>query len=328
MFDYAYPTAIRPQAKDIIRTWLHYTMLRCVQLTGKMPWHEAWIMGYGVDEKGEKMSKSKGNVIDPFPVIQKYGADTFRFWSASEANLGYDFRCSEQRIAGAQKFLSKLWNIGRFLSSFEVIEERKAPQHLEPSDRWILAELARLVKECRRGYSEYNFFVPANAIRDFTWHLFAAHYIEMVKGRAYATNNNSSNKDNNKNDDEDVGKRSALYTLHRCFSTILSLIAPITPFIVEELWMKMYSSETSTIHRQAIFRKKEKEEEVDEDTEMTKYTKAIIDFNSMVWNKKKETISKETGKPLSLKDPIDIPVPPELEQFGQDLKAMHNLTAR
>jgi valyl-tRNA synthetase len=322
MFDYAYPTAIRPQAKDIIRTWLHYTMLRCVQLTGKIPWHEAWIMGYGVDEKGEKMSKSKGNVIDPFPVIQKYGADTFRFWSASEANLGYDFRCSEQRIAGAQKFLSKLWNIGRFLSSFEVIDERQAPPQLEPSDRWILAELARVVKECRRGYREYNFFVPANAIRDFTWHLFAAHYIEMVKGRAYTAN---TNDDNNKNDEEEErSKRSALYTLHQCFSTILSLIAPVIPFIVEELWTKMYSSET-TIRRQAMFRK---EEEVEEDAEMTKYTKAIIDFNSMVWNKKKETVSKETGKPLSLKDPIDIPVPPELKQFEQDLKAMHNLTAR
>jgi valyl-tRNA synthetase len=322
MFDYAYPTAIRPQAKDIIRTWLHYTMLRCVQLTGKMPWHEAWIMGYGVDEKGEKMSKSKGNVIDPFPVIQKYGADTFRFWSASEANLGYDFRCSEQRIAGAQKFLSKLWNIGRFLSSFEVIEERQAPQQIEPSDRWILAELAQLVKECRRGYSDYNFFVPANAIREFTWHLFAAHYIEMVKGRAYATNKNNSYS-NNSNDDEDRGKRSALYTLHRCFSTILSLIAPVIPFIVEELWTKMYSNDI-TIHRQAIFRIEDEEEY----NEMTKYTKHIIDFNSMVWNKKKETISKETGKPLSLKDPLEIPVPQELEQFGQDLKAMHNLTAR
>jgi valyl-tRNA synthetase len=254
-------------------------------------------------------------------VIQKYGADTFRFWSASEANLGYDFRCSEQRIAGAQKFLSKLWNIGRFLSSFEVIDERQAPPQLEPSDRWILAELARVVKECRRGYKEYNFFVPANAIRDFTWHLFAAHYIEMVKGRAYTTNNNNDSN----NDDEDGGRRSALYTLHRCFSTILSLIAPVIPFIVEELWAKMYSSET-TIHRQAMFRKELKE--VEEDAEMTKHTKHIIDFNSMVWNKKKETISKETGKPLSLKDPIDIPVPPELEQFGQDLKAMHNLTAR
>ena len=320
IFDYAYPTTIRPQAKDIIRTWLHYTMLRCVQLTGKMPWHEAWIMGYGVDEKGEKMSKSKGNVIDPFPVVQKYGADTFRFWSASEANLGYDFRCSEQRIAGAQKFLSKLWNIGRFLSSFEVIEER--PQHLEPSDRWILAELAQLVKECRRGYSDYNFFVPANAIREFTWHLFAAHYIEMVKGRAYAANNNSHSNNSN-NDDEYMGKRSALYTLHRCFSTILSLIAPVIPFIVEELWTKMYSNET-TIHRQAMFRI----EEGEEDAEMTKYTKHIIDFNSMVWNKKKETISKETGKPLSLKDPIDISVPPELEQFREDLKTMHNVLPR
>src|SRR3712207_4533537 len=122
--------------------------------------------------------------------------------------------------------------------------------------------------------------------------------------------------------------RSALYTLHRCFSTILLLIAPVIPFIVEELWTKMYSSET-TIHRQTMFRKEEEElKELEEDVEMTKYTKAIIDFNSMVWNKKKETISKETGKPLSLKDPIDIPVPSELEQFGQDLKAMHNLTAR
>jgi valyl-tRNA synthetase len=284
-------------------------------------------MGYGVDEKGEKMSKSKGNVIDPFPVIQKYGADTFRFWSASEANLGYDFRCSEQRIAGAQKFLSKLWNIGRFLSSFEVIGERQAPPHLEPSDRWILVELARVIKECRRGYAEYNFFVPANAIRDFTWHLFAAHYIEMVKGRAYTANTNDGS---NKNDEEEQqrGRRSALYTLHRCFSTILLLIAPVIPFIVEELWTKMYSSET-TIHIQAMFKKEEEQlEEIEEDAEMTKYTKAIIDFNSMVWNKKKETISKETGKPLSLKDPIDIPVPPELEPFGQDLKAMHNLTER
>ena len=324
MFHYAYPTAIRPQAKDIIRTWLHYTMLRCVQLAEKIPWHEAWIMGYGVDEKGEKMSKSKGNVIDPFPVIQKYGADTFRFWSASEANLGYDFRCSEQRIAGAQKFLSKLWNIGRFLSSFEVIEEIQAPQHLEPSDRWILAELDRLVKECRLGYKEYNFFVPANAIRDFTWHLFAAHYIEMVKGRAYAATKN--NDDDNSKNDGNEGTRSALYALHKCFSTILSLSAPVIPFIVEELWTKMYSSESS-IHRQAIFKEDQMEQGAQEDAEMTKYTKVIIDFNSMVWNKKKETISKETGKPLSLKDPIDIPIPLELEQFGQDLKAMHNLTA-
>ncbi|WP_415281305.1 valine--tRNA ligase [Candidatus Nitrososphaera sp. FF02] len=299
LFDYAYPAALRPQAKDIIRTWLHYTMLRCVQLTEKMPWTDAWIMGYGVDEKGEKMSKSKGNVIDPFPVIQQHGADTFRFWSASEANLGYDFRCSEQRIAGSQKFLSKLWNVGRFLSSFEI--ETKRPAQLEASDKWILAELAQLVQECRRGYDGYNFFVPANAIRDFTWNVFAAHYIEMVKARAY---------------EDRPGHASALYTLHKVFSTILVLLAPLTPFISEELWTKMYSDKS--IHHQQL-------PEVKEDAESAKYTKAISDFNSLVWNKKKETISKETGKPLSLKDPLEIAVPDELAPFASDLTTMHNL---
>jgi valyl-tRNA synthetase len=304
LHNYTYPAAVRPQAKDIIRTWLHYTMLRCVQLTGKLPWSEAWIMGYGVDEKGEKMSKSKGNVIDPFPVIQQYGADTFRFWSASEANLGYDFRCSEQRIAGAQKFMSKLWNVGRFLSSFDVVSDR--PAELEASDRWILAELAKLVEECQRGYDEYNFFVPANAVRDFTWNLFAAHYVEMVKGRAYSQ--------------ESPGHDSALYTLHKCFKTVLLLLAPITPFIAEELWTKMYSNKT--IHHQELPHFNQQPEA---DGEMTKFTTPITEFNSLVWNKKKETVSKETGKPLSLKDPIDIPVPDQLTPFRKDLEEMHNL---
>ncbi len=312
LFDYAYPTALRPQAKDIIRTWLHYTMLRCVQLTGRMPWSDAWIMGYGVDEKGEKMSKSKGNVIDPFPIIHQYGADTFRFWSASEANLGYDFRCSEQRIAGSQKFLSKLWNVGRFLSSFDVLKEQ--PAQLEASDKWILAELARLIKECRRGYDEYNFFIPANAIRDFTWNIFAAHYLEMVKGRAY--------------DSSHAGHASALYTLHKVFSTVLLLLAPMTPFISEELWSKMYSEKnnSSSIHHHQLPSMVEKGEDFDE--LFAKYTKAITDFNSQVWNKKKETISKETGKPMSLKDPIEIAVPDELEPFAADLISMHNLISK
>ena len=98
LYNHVYPTNIRPQAKDIIRTWLYYSMLRCFQLTDKVPWSSAWIMGYGVDEKGEKMSKSKGNVIDPFPIIHHYGADAFRFWSASEGSLGHDFRCSDTGI--------------------------------------------------------------------------------------------------------------------------------------------------------------------------------------------------------------------------------------
>ena len=227
-FDKVYPASIRPQAKDIVRTWLYYTLLRCQQLTGKKPWTEAWIMGYGLDEKGTKMSKSKGNAIDPLPVIEKFGADTFRFWSASEVNHGYDFRCNEQKIESTKKFLSKLWNISRFLSNFPVIKETA---NITPTtvDKWILHELDELIKKCKNGYDQYNFFIPAIAIREFTWNIFAAHYIEMVKKRAYGEGVTDKQRD------------AAVYTLHKVLAAILKLLAPITPFITEYLWQTLYS---------------------------------------------------------------------------------------
>ena len=292
-FKKTYPATIRPQSKDIVRTWLYYTILRCEQLTGKAPWSEAWIMGYGVDEHGTKMSKSKGNVIDPLPIIQKFGADTFRFWSASEINLGYDFRCSEQKIESTKKFLSKFWNVSRFLSGFPVLKSGK----LGATDKWILSELDKLIMECKKGYSEFNFFIPATAIREFTWNLFAAHYIEMVKGRAYGTGFSNEESDG------------AIYTLHKVFSSILRLLAPITPFITDYLWQSLYSDKT--IHKERFVEPENKED-------LTKFTKEIVEFNSNVWNKK-----KETG--LSLKDSITFQVPAILEPFAKDLRVMHNL---
>jgi len=292
-FKKTYPAMIRPQAKDIVRTWLYYTLLRCEQLTGQKPWSEAWIMGYGLDEKGMKMSKSKGNALDPLPIIQKFGADTFRFWSASEINHGYDFRCSEQKIEATKKFLSKLWNVSRFLSSFPVLQSGTPTD----TDKWILSELDKLVAECKKGYLEYNFFIPSVAIREFTWNLFAAHYIEMVKARAYGIGFSEEEKNG------------AIYTLHKTLSTILKLLAPITPFITDFLWQTLYSKET--IH-------KEKQVEQENPEDMTNTTKEVIDFNSKVWNEKK-------SKGLSLKDSISISVPSNLKSFEKDLIAMHNL---
>lgn len=292
-FKKTYPTTIRPQAKDIVRTWLYYTLLRCEMLTGKKPWSEAWIMGYGLDEKGMKMSKSKGNAIDPLPVIEKFGADTFRFWSASEINHGYDFRCNEQKIEATKKFLSKLWNVSRFLSSFPVIEHDK----LTKTDEWILSELDKLIIECKKGYQEYNFFVPAIAVREFTWNVFAAHYIEMVKKRAYGEGFTEEERD------------SAIFTLHKTLSTILKLLAPITPFITEHLWQKLYS-DTSIHHEYHV--------EPQGIKEITGLTEHIVKFNSEVWNEKK-------AKNLSFKDSISFKIPPELEEFSKDLKSMHNL---
>jgi len=292
-FKRTYPTAVRPQAKDIVRTWLYYTLLRCENLTGKKPWSEAWIMGYGLDEKGMKMSKSKGNALDPLPIIEKFGADTFRFWSASEVNHGNDFRCSEQKIESTKKFLTKLWNVSRFLSSFPIVESAD----LADTDKWIISELDKLVKDCKVGFDEYNFFIPATAIREFTWNIFAAQYIEMAKARAYGIEFSEAERDG------------AIYTLHKVLSTLLKLLAPITPYITDFLWQTLYSDKSIHTEQQV-------KEESNED--LTKHTQAISEFNSKVWNTKKE-------KGLSLKDSIKIEIPKELEIFKKDLVAMHNL---
>jgi len=292
-FKRTYPTGVRPQAKDIVRTWLYYTLLRCENLTGKKPWSEAWIMGYGLDEKGLKMSKSKGNALDPLPIIEKFGADTFRFWSASEVNHGNDFRCSEQKIESTKKFLTKLWNVSRFLSSFPIVESAD----LADTDKWIISELDKLVKDCKVGFDEYNFFIPATAIREFTWNIFAAQYIEMAKARAYGIEFSDAERDG------------AIYTLHKVLSTLLKLLAPITPYITDFLWQTLYSDKS--IHT-------EQQTKAESNEDLTQHTQAISDFNSKVWNEKKE-------KGLHLPDSIKIDIPKELEIFKKDLVAMHHL---
>ncbi|MHB8567522.1 MAG: valine--tRNA ligase [Nitrososphaerales archaeon] len=292
-----YPATIRPQGKDIIRTWLHYSIVRCLDITSKVPWKDVWVTGWGLDERGERMSKSKGNVIDPIQMLEKYGAECFRLWTASEVTVGSDYTCSEQKISTPSKFLNKLWNVAKFITSFP--DTGKRPAMLAPSDKWILAELSSLAKECIAGYEDYNFFVPSNKVRDFTWNTLAAHYIELAKGRAYGQGFSSEECE------------SARYTLHECLRTILLLLAPICPFITDEIWTNVYSAES--IHSKN-FPGDMKHQEED-----LKYGSLLQGFNSRVWNEKK-------AKGLSLKDPISIPVPDELVSFSSDLRAMHNLS--
>lgn len=288
-----YPNTLRPQGKDIIRTWLYYTLLRCYQLTGENPFKHAWIMGYGVDEKGEKMSKSKGNVIDPYPILERYGGDSFRFWNAAEASLGSDFRCSEGRISSASKFLTKLWNISRFIS---MLPEPKRAR-LTATDKWILAELSRLIEDCLYGYTDFNFFIPANRIREFTWSIFADHYIEMTKPRAYSQGFTKEEQ------------KAAWYTLHACLKTILILSAPIIPFMTDDIWRQLYSKKS--IHLEQFPKAKW-------ESNLTKLTTKILEFNSAIWSTKKE-------KGMSLRDTILIKIPKSLKLFEKDLKAMHNI---
>ena len=289
-FRIAFPCNIRPQGKEIIRTWLYYSLLRCFQLTGKCAFQNAWIMGWGVDEKGEKMSKSRGNVIDPIPLIEKYGGDAFRFWAASETSLGSDFRCSEARIQGASKFLNKLWNVAKFISSFEKISENEKIK-LENLDEWIISELNRMIEECMKGYKQFNFFIPSNEIRNFVWNIFAPHYLELIKARAYAKN------------------KSALFTLHHCLQKILILFAPVCPFMTDYIFRNLYGK--SVNEEKFPFSLKGKK--------MPFSTAELCELNSVIWKFKKD-------KGLSLKEEIlEFSIPKKFKIIEQDLKETHKI---
>jgi valyl-tRNA synthetase len=292
-FEKTFPSGIRPQAKDIIRTWLYYTILRCYQLTKKPAFQRAWIMGYGVDEKGERMSKSKGNVVDPLPILENYGGDVFRFWNAAEASLGSDFRYSKDRIESSAKFLTKLWNISRFISSFP--QPKKV--ELMPADKWILSELNELIKKCMEGYEKFDFFIPANAIREFTWNLFAPHYIEMIKSRAYGEGFSKEEQE------------AAWYTLHITLKSILKLLAPIVPYVTDFVWRELYSKKS--IHLESF-------PKLEFNFGLEKFTDELIEFNMKIWKTKKD-------RGLSLKAEIEARIPKNLKPFERDLKKMHNL---
>jgi valyl-tRNA synthetase len=298
-FARTYPSQIRPQGKDIIRTWLHYSILRCWSITGILPWSDVWVTGWGLDDRGQKMSKSKGNILEPLPLLQKYGAENFRLWAASEVSIGSDYVTSEEKIAGAGKFLTKLWNIARFVSKIPIPQGDLPFDSLVASDKWILSELSKLAEDCLSGYKDYNFFIPANKIRDFTWNTFAAHYVELAKGRAYGQGFS---------DEERI---SAQYALHECLKSILLLLSPVCPFITEEIWINMYSR--ASIHKETFPDPKKWSQEY------LKQGSELLDFNSRVWNEKK-------AKGLSLKEPVAFQVPSSLKEFERDLIVMHNLT--
>lgn len=296
IFKRAFPCSIRPQGKDIVRTWLYYTLLRVYQLFQAPAFEYVWISGHGVDEYGEAMHKSRGNVVDPEPLIDKFGSDAFRLWSSLEASLGSDVRFSEGRLAGAHRFLTKLWNIARFISGFplEADEEVK----LQPADRWILAELNAVIKHARAGYEKLDFHIPARELRTFTWDLFASHYMELVKGRAYSK-------------EETPQRKAAWYTLHKTLQTILKLLAPICPFITEKIHSTLYAPDES-IHLQLFPEPKRKKQE-------DHPTSTITQFNTEIWKYKKDN-------KLSLRASLaTVTAPKILKPYANDLQRMHNI---
>ena len=299
-FSRAFPASLRPQGMDIVRSWLYYSILRVYLLFKESAFKSVRLSGMGMDAKGAPMHKSKGNVVYPESMFQRYGSDAFRFWSASESRLGSNYRFSEDRVKSAALFVTKLWNIARFISSFPKITDDHA---LDSLDRMMLARLNTVVKECIAGYDELDAYVPANAIRGFAWNVFADHYVEAAKSRAYNQNREFDEK----------SQRSAWFTLHTCLDTTVRLLAPICPFVTEAIWRELYSDES--VHLES-FPQDRKEFE----SELEKALPQLIDFNTAIWKYKKEkniALSQETTATFYS--------PEELKIFEADLKAMHRI---
>jgi valyl-tRNA synthetase len=293
--------SLRPQGKEIVRTWLYYTLLKDYLLTGKTIFNDVWINYHILDENGYKMAKRKGNGIDPHKVMERFGSGPFRLWCALEGNLDRtDFRCSMQRIETAGKVLEKLWNVSKFVSMFEMTSLQEKNIELMEIDKWAIREVNNLAKITKEGFAKYDFHNPVVLIMNFVRDDFASHYLEIVKRRAY-------------NNDEiikftDAQRNGAVKTLQYVLGTILEIIFPIEPAMASFIY-KQVIGEDLTKQSWPEF------EEVNSEI----LTSDLIEFNSAVWKAKKDNS-------LSLKDQVKKAIAPtSLVQVEKELKAMHNI---
>ncbi|MDI6644844.1 MAG: valine--tRNA ligase [Methanobacteriaceae archaeon] len=237
-----YPSKLRQQGHDIIRTWAFYTILRCKALTGYAPFNEVVVNGMVFGDDGHKMSKSRGNVISPEDVITDYGADALRLW-ASNSVPGSDVPFEWKDVKYGYKFIRKFWNAFRFInihiSEFEIDEsEDNFIKTLKPLDKWILSKLNRLNKLVTNSLDSYQFAEAVSHIQRFVWHDFCDEYIESVKYRLYTEKSDMSSS-----------KNAAQYTLKTVILTSLKLLAPFIPHFVEEVYQHINNSKNfSSIH--------------------------------------------------------------------------------
>jgi len=301
LFKKAFGSVMRPHAKDIVRTWLYYSLLRTLQLTNKPAFIEIWISGMVMDEDGRPMSKSLGNSPDPGPIIDKYGVDALRFFGVLEAGLGSDIRFSEDRLAGVSKFMTKIWNVARFISMFPQQKDLDIT-NLTEVDKWVLAELNQLVERIIPECDTLDFHKPAVEIRSFTWNLFADHILEMLKGRAF----NSAGTFN------ETEQKSAWLVLHTALETLLRTMAPITPFVTDSIYRQLYNPKGIHTELYPTPNKRWVSKLVD-------HTDLLLRTNSGFWKFK-----REIGQSLREGLP-EASVSKELEPWGKDLQAMHGI---
>ena len=327
VFEKAFPTALRPQGKEIVRTWLYYTLLKSALLLDKPGFKHVWIDGLGMDPWGRKMSKSLGNGIDADSVLEcgaggrtgswkvkgpqktvslranKIGSECFRLWKACDAQVGDDFQINPEEIE--QKYfgvLTKLFNVARFASQFEVPNNLdQVPENLSIEDRWIISEFQNTMSAVKESWNQLDIYSATQTLKSFGTGILPSHYLEMVKSRLY---------------DED---KTAAWTLHRIVRDFMSAFSPICPFFTHHISTTLYGTSAVDVDSFPEILVAELGTNSDEGEKLRNLSIELQAFNSEVWSTKKENS-------ISLNQPISgISVPENLGLFAEVFARMHKL---
>lgn len=230
-----YPTSALVTGFDILFFWVARMMMMGMHFMGDIPFRDVYIHALVRDAEGKKMSKSKGNVIDPLEVIDRFGTDSFRFTLAALAAQGRDIKLSEERIIGYRHFVNKIWNAARFVlmnvGDEGAVEAEGYKRYYTLPDRWVLTRLGRVSEGVSAAIDEYRFNDAAGLCYQFVWHEFCDWYLEMAKQELYGK-------------DEDL-KRSSRVTVLEVLRAILKLLHPFIPFVTEEIWQKLPGTTSS-----------------------------------------------------------------------------------
>ena len=231
-----YPTSTLVTGLDILFFWVARMIMMGLKFMGDVPFRDVYIHALVRDAEGQKMSKSKGNVIDPLHVMEQFGTDALRFTMAAMASPGRDVKLAEERIEGYRNFTNKIWNAARFLL-MHLDGERAAVPAAQRSfpDRWILRRLTATIGTVTQELEQYRFDRASSAIYQFIWHEYCDKYIEMIKPTL--------------KDQASEQAKSTRQTLAETFETMMRLLHPFMPFISEEIWQTLPHEGTSIVRQ-------------------------------------------------------------------------------